>query len=77
MKERRRLIHGPSLTDAELDRIAAAGAAITTTPEGEMQTGCGFPVAGRALARGAKVSLGIDTVAGYRGDLFVQMRERH
>jgi cytosine/adenosine deaminase-related metal-dependent hydrolase len=68
------IIHGPSLTDEELDRIAEAGAAVAVAPENELQTGCGFPVAGRALARGARASLGIDTVAGYRGDLFTQMR---
>jgi cytosine/adenosine deaminase-related metal-dependent hydrolase len=68
------VIHGPSLTDEELDRIAEAGAAVAAAPENELQTGLGFPVAGRALARGANAGLGIDTVAGYRGDLFTQMR---
>lgn len=68
------VIHGPSLTDDELDRIAAAGAGIAVAPESELQTGAGFPVAGRALARGARAGLGVDTVAGYRGDLFTQMR---
>jgi len=68
------IIHGPSLTDEELDRIAKAKAAIAVAPENELQAGLGYPVAFRALAHGAQASLGVDTVAGYRGDLFTQMR---
>jgi cytosine/adenosine deaminase-related metal-dependent hydrolase len=68
------IIHGPSLTDEELDRIVEADAAIAAAPENELQAGLGYPVALRATAHGAKASLGVDTVAGYRGDLFTQMR---
>ena len=68
------IIHGPTLTDDELDRIAEANAAIAAAPENELQAGLGYPVAVRAMMRGAKASLGIDTVMGYRGDLFTQMR---
>jgi len=68
------IIHGPSLTDEEIDRIAKADAAIAAAPENELQAGLGYPVTFRAKARGARVSLGIDTVMGYRGDLFIQMR---
>lgn len=76
------IIHGNSLIDEELDRIAEAGAAIAAEPENELQTGLGFPMIGRAMMRGAQTSLGIDTVMAYRGDLFTQMRfalqaERH
>jgi cytosine/adenosine deaminase-related metal-dependent hydrolase len=34
----------------------------------------GFPVAWRALAAGARASLGIDIVSNYAGDMFAQMR---
>jgi cytosine/adenosine deaminase-related metal-dependent hydrolase len=68
------IIHGPSLTDEELDRIAKADAAIVAAPENELQAGLGYPVTFRAKERGIRISLGIDTVMGYRGDPFTQMR---
>jgi cytosine/adenosine deaminase-related metal-dependent hydrolase len=68
------IIHGPTLTDEELDRLAAVGAAVAAAPENELQAGLGYPVTFRALERGVQASLGVDTVAGYRGDLFTQMR---
>jgi cytosine/adenosine deaminase-related metal-dependent hydrolase len=36
--------------------------------------GMGHPVTARALARGVPVSLGIDIVSNYAGDMFAQMR---
>ena len=76
------IIHANSLTDEELDLLAGAGAAIAAEPENELQAGLGFPMIGRAMERGVQTSLGVDTVMGYRGDLFTQMRfalqaERH
>jgi cytosine/adenosine deaminase-related metal-dependent hydrolase len=76
------IIHANSLTDEELDLLAEAGAAIAAEPENELQAGLGFPMIGRAMERGVQTSLGVDTVMGYRGDLFTQMRfalqaERH
>jgi cytosine/adenosine deaminase-related metal-dependent hydrolase len=67
-------VHGAALGDDELDRIAAAGAAVTSTPETELQMAMGHPVAWRALARGARASLGIDIVSNFAGDMFAQMR---
>ncbi|WP_169833125.1 amidohydrolase family protein [Sphingomonas panacis] len=67
-------VHGASLTDAELGMIADAGAGISSTPETEMQMGMGYPVAMRARAAGVNVSLGVDIVSNYSGDLFTQMR---
>jgi cytosine/adenosine deaminase-related metal-dependent hydrolase len=66
--------HGNGLTDGELERIADSGAALAVTPESELATGCGFPVTGRAMERGARASLGVDAVLACRGDLFAQMR---
>ena len=76
------IIHGNSLIDEELDRIAEAGAAIAAAPENELGGGFLYPMIGRAMERGAQTSLGIDTVMAFRGDLFTQMRfalqvERH
>ncbi len=67
-------VHGSALTDDELARMAAAGAAVSATPETEMQMGMGFPVAFRARDAGVRASLGIDIVSNYSGDMFAQMR---
>lgn len=67
-------VHGAALTDDELRRIADAGAAVSATPETEMQMGMGFPVAIRARDAGVRSSLGIDIVSNYAGDMFSQMR---
>jgi len=67
-------VHGNGLTREELEQIAEAGAAIAITPESELATGCGFPVTGRAMECGARISLGVDAVLACRGDLFTQMR---
>ena len=58
----------------EDDRIADAGAGISSTPETELQMGMGHPDAERARGRGARASLGIDIVSNYSGDMFAQMR---
>jgi cytosine/adenosine deaminase-related metal-dependent hydrolase len=50
------------------------GAAVSATPETEMQMGMGFPVAIRARDAGVRTSLGIDIVSNYSGDMFAQMR---
>lgn len=67
-------VHGASLTDEELARMADSGAAVSATPETEMQMGMGFPVAFRARAAGVRSGLGIDIVSNYSGDMFAQMR---
>ncbi len=67
-------VHGSALTDDELRRMADSGAAVSATPETEMQMGMGFPVALRARDAGVRSSLGIDIVSNYSGDMFAQMR---
>lgn len=67
-------VHGSSLTDDELRRMADSGAAVSATPETEMQMAMGFPVAIRARDAGVRSSLGIDIVSNYSGDMFAQMR---
>lgn len=68
------LVHGAALGDEELDQMAAAGAAVSSTPETELQMGMGHPVAFRARERGVVASVGIDIVSNYAGDMFTQMR---
>ena len=67
-------VHCNACTDRELELIAGCGAAVSVTPETEMQMGMGFPVTGRALACGLRPSLGCDIVSLGSGDLFTQMR---
>jgi cytosine/adenosine deaminase-related metal-dependent hydrolase len=67
-------VHGAALTDDELRMMADTGAAVSATPETEMQMGMGFPVAMRARDAGVRSSLGVDIVSNYSGDMFAQMR---
>jgi cytosine/adenosine deaminase-related metal-dependent hydrolase len=67
-------VHGSSLTDDELERIADCGAAIAATPETELQMAMGHPIVRRARERKANVALGVDIVSNYAGDLFAPMR---
>lgn len=67
-------VHGSSLTDVELAYLADTGAALSVTPETELQMAMGHPVAARAAAAGVRTSLGIDIVSNYAGDMQAQMR---
>jgi cytosine/adenosine deaminase-related metal-dependent hydrolase len=67
-------VHGAGLTEHELALLREAGASVCATPEGELNTGLGHPVTGRARDAGVKNGLGVDSVLSVRGDLFMQMR---
>jgi cytosine/adenosine deaminase-related metal-dependent hydrolase len=67
-------VHCNACTNEELELIAASGAAVSVTPETELQMGMGFPITGRALARGLKVGFGCDIVSCQSGDILSQMR---
>ena len=67
-------VHCNACSDAELRLIADCGAAVSVTPETEMQMGMGFPITGRALACGLRPGLGCDIVSLGSGDMFNQMR---
>lgn len=67
-------VHGASLSQSELDSIAASGAGLSSTPETELQMGMGYPIALSGRERGVRTSLGIDIVSNYAGDMFAQMR---
>ena len=64
-------VHDAAFTDHELKLIADSGAAISSTPETEMQMGMGFAVAYRSTAHKVKTGLGIDIVSNYAGDMFM------
>ncbi|KPI45469.1 5-methylthioadenosine/S-adenosylhomocysteine deaminase [Cyphellophora attinorum] len=66
--------HGASLASDELDAIHASGAAISVTPDTEMQMGMGHPVAFKARDHGCTASLGVDIVSNNPADMFQQMR---
>lgn len=67
-------VHGASLTDGELAAIARSGCGISSTPETELQMGMGYPLALSGRDAGLRVSLGIDIVSNFPGDMFAQMR---
>ncbi len=67
-------VHGATLTADELKWMADNGAALSVTPETELQMGMGNPCAVRALDAGVRTSIGIDIVSNYAGDMQAQMR---
>lgn len=67
-------VHCNALPDEELGMLFAAGAAVSSTPETEIQMGMGHPVIRRWLELGGMPSLGCDVVSACSGDMFAQMR---
>jgi len=67
-------VHGNSLPDDELARIAAAGAAVSIAPAVEAQMGHGAPMVGRLRHHGITTGLGVDVVTTVAGDMFALMR---
>ena len=57
------LVHGVQLTDAELARIARAGATLVTCPRSNRHTGAGTPPVARFYAAGVQVAVGTDSLA--------------
>jgi cytosine/adenosine deaminase-related metal-dependent hydrolase len=68
------LVHGNSLTDGTVDRLADAGVPVVVTPEIELQLGYEWPATGPLLAAGRGPSVGSDIVSNVSGDMFTQMR---
>ncbi len=66
--------HGDASSDHELQLLAAAGSALVSTPESELQMGLGTPLFHRAAAMGVTVALGSDLQANNSPDAFTQMR---
>lgn len=67
-------VHGNILTKDDLTRIRDSGAAVSVTPESEMQMGMGTPIWPLAKEIGVRCGFGADIVSGGSGDLFTQMR---
>jgi cytosine/adenosine deaminase-related metal-dependent hydrolase len=66
-------VHGNHLNDDELADLVAAGSSIVSTIEPEMTYGA-WPVVDRFRRIGGTVSMGIDVLIDFSGDMFGQMR---
>lgn len=64
------IVHGQTLTDAQLGFMLARGVTFSLTPEMEMTQGHGFPITGRLRKLGGAPSLGVDLESGISGDMF-------
>jgi cytosine/adenosine deaminase-related metal-dependent hydrolase len=56
-------VHCVQLSDAELSRLAEAGATVVTCPRSNRWTGAGTPPVERFYASGARVAIGTDSLA--------------
>jgi 5-methylthioadenosine/S-adenosylhomocysteine deaminase len=71
---RMNIVHGNSLTDAQLAMLAEAGTVFTVTADVELQMGFGNSLTGRLRALNAPVTIGPDVEPAVRGDMFTAMR---
>jgi cytosine/adenosine deaminase-related metal-dependent hydrolase len=69
-------VHGVHFTDAELTRLAAAGATVVTCPRSNRWTGAGLPPIDRFYASGVRVAVGTDSLASVDDlNLFAELAE--
>ncbi len=69
-------VHGVQFTDAELSRLAAAGATLVTCPRSNRWTGAGRPPIDRFYASGVRVAVGTDSLASVDDlNLFAELAE--
>jgi cytosine/adenosine deaminase-related metal-dependent hydrolase len=69
-------VHGVQFTDAELIRLAAAGATVVTCPRSNRWTGAGTPPIERFYASGVRVAVGTDSLASVEDlNLFAELAE--
>lgn len=69
-------VHGVHFTDAELARLAAAGATVVTCPRSNRWTGAGVAPVDRFYASGVRVAVGTDSLASVDDlNLFAEMAE--
>jgi cytosine/adenosine deaminase-related metal-dependent hydrolase len=67
-------VHGVQFTDAELARLAAAGATVVTCPRSNRWTGAGAPPIERFYASGVRVAVGTDSLASVEDlNLFAEL----
>jgi cytosine/adenosine deaminase-related metal-dependent hydrolase len=68
------LVHHSELDEADLDAIAASGAAVSLSPSSEMAGGLGSPPIQQLIDHGIRPGLGVDDERVAPGDMFAQMR---
>jgi len=69
-------VHGVQFTDAELSRLAAAGATVVACPRSNRWTGAGVPPIDRFYASGVRVAVGTDSLASVDDlNLFAELAE--
>lgn len=69
-------VHGVQFTDADLSRLAAAGATVVTCPRSNRWTGAGLPPIDRFYASGVRVAVGTDSLASVDDlNLFAELAE--
>lgn len=68
------LVHGGALTDDAYRIIADSGAQLSISAESELNAGQGYPPTAKAREFGIPISLSLDTVAWWSGDMFSMMR---
>ncbi|MFG1667747.1 amidohydrolase family protein [Streptomyces sp. Y7] len=68
------LVHGGALSDDAYRRIADAGAHLSISAESELNAGQGYPPTAKAREYGIPLSLSMDTVVWWSGDMFSAMR---
>ena len=66
-------VHGSTMTDDELRKIAASGGTFTLTPEYEMMNGA-YPMTGRVVAAGITAGFGSDLPSALNADALYQAR---
>jgi 5-methylthioadenosine/S-adenosylhomocysteine deaminase len=75
LTERTVLAHAVHLTDREIDRVAASGAAVAHCPVSNLKLGCGIARLPELLNHGAAVGLGTDGAASAGAlDMFAAVR---
>jgi cytosine/adenosine deaminase-related metal-dependent hydrolase len=76
VNERLLAVHGVQFTDAELARLAVAGATVVTCPRSNRWTGAGAPPIERFYASGVRVAIGTDSLASVEDlNLFAEMAQ--
>lgn len=68
------IVHGTSLSDAQLAMMIGLGVTFSLAPETEMTQGHGHPITGRLRRLGAAPSLGVDLESAISGDMFTVAR---
>jgi cytosine/adenosine deaminase-related metal-dependent hydrolase len=69
-------VHGVQFTDAELGRLAAAGATVVACPRSNRWTGAGTPPVDRFYGSGVRVAIGTDSLASVEDlNMFAELAE--